>query len=247
MNRKTIGILGGMGPEATASLYQKIIRHTSATTDQQHLHVIIDADPSVPDRTKAILQNGASPTRALKEMALRLKKSGADVLILPCNTAHFFIDEVLQSVDLPFINMIDETVRVCQAVLPERSCVGLLATSGTLAANVYHARFLTTNLNLLVPEDEDQLKLMEGIYNGVKAGQLEYGADLLKEVAQNLIKKGAQLIIGGCTEIPLAINDKDLEVPFVDTLDVLAAAVVAYAQGMNTAGMVGSAASGYGL
>ena len=233
MKRKTIGILGGMGPEATASLYRKIISHTAATTDQDHLHVIIDADPSVPDRTKAILNQGASPLQTLKEMALRLQVAGADVLILPCNTAHFFIDDVLRSVDLPFINMIDETVRTCQGMGPEIETVGLLATSGTLAAKVYHERFSPTNINLLVPVEKDQQKLMEGIYQGVKAGRIAYGTKLIKEVAQSLIGKGAQVIIGGCTEIPLAINDKDLEVPFVDTLDVLAAAAVAYAQGVE--------------
>jgi len=229
MNSKTIGILGGMGPGATAMLYSKIISRTPAETDQQHLHVIIDSDPSVPDRSKNILQGGPSPAPTLNQMAMRLQNAGAEVLILPCNTAHYFIDEALHNVDLPFIHIIDETIKTCQAILPKDGRVGLLATSATISSRVYHDRFSPTAFRLMAPKDDDQQQVMDGIYNGVKAGRFDYGADRLKNVAENLISGGAQLIIGGCTEIPLVLRQEDLKVPFMDTLDILADAAVTYA------------------
>jgi aspartate racemase len=159
-------------------------------------------------------------------MARRLESAGADLLILPCNTAHFFIGEALRGVAVPFIDMIDETVKTCRDALPGDGRIGLLATSGTLAARVYHDRFETTGLNLLVPGEAEQQRVMEGIYQGVKAGRLDYGAELLEEAAAQLIDRGAQLIIGGCTEVPLVLGGKNLGVPFIDTLDVLAATAV---------------------
>jgi hypothetical protein len=135
--RAVIGILGGMGPLATADLYRKIIVATSAGSDQEHIPVVIWADPRVPDRTEALLNGGADPTEWLVRGGQALSTMGADFIVMPCNTAHAFLERVQPEVERPFISMIDAAVDVVVRTLPGVRAVGLLATSGTLASGVY--------------------------------------------------------------------------------------------------------------
>jgi len=151
MNQKIIGILGGMGPEATLDLFHKIIKLTYAEKDQDHLRIIIDNNPKIPDRTDAISGTGKDPLPKLIVTAQILEKAGADFIIIPCNTAHYFISEIQQSIKIPILNMIKETASYVKNVFPSFKKVGLFASKGTYKAKLYNSFFNAKNIEILIP------------------------------------------------------------------------------------------------
>jgi len=226
MPEKIIGILGGMGPEATIDLFYKIIKFTPAEKDQDHLRIIIDNNPKIPDRTAAILGKGEDPLPALQESARSLEKAGADFIIIPCNTAHYFLSSIQKSVKIPVLNMIEEAVKETQQRIFPIQKVGLLASIGIYKTEIYHQHFRKFNIEVISPEEKDKEEVMKVIY-AVKAGNLsnEVKGNILK-IAQKLIDKGAEVIIAGCTEIPLILKEGDVSVPIIDPTQVLAKAAV---------------------
>ena len=200
MEKKTIGIIGGMGPLATVDLFQKIVVHTRAACDQDHLHVLIDNDPSIEDRTAALLSGGADPTPKMAASARKLQRGGAELLVIPCNTAHCFYDAVQAAADVPVLHMIEITARA----LRDRRvrCAGLLSTSGTIRTNIYQRIFDGTGIELLVPGEEDQEVLMDAIYR-IKAGDMDFDFSGMQRVIDGLLSQGAETLILGCTELPL--------------------------------------------
>ncbi|MCX8168636.1 MAG: amino acid racemase [Candidatus Methanomethylicia archaeon] len=226
---KVIGILGGLGPEATAELFFRIIKITPAKRDQDHIPIIIFNNPKVPDRTAAILYGGENPLIELIKTAQKLEKAGVDFIIMPCNTAHYYYDELKSSVKIPFLNMIELTVKRIVRIYPNIKSVGLIATTGTIKSGLYQRYLDNYGIKAIIPSDEDQEVVMRGIYNGVKAGNLNLGRNLLLKVANKLIGMGAELIILGCTEVSIAIKSEDLSIPIIDPLQVLAEEAVKYA------------------
>ena len=222
MPEKIIGILGGMGPEATIDLFYKIIKFTSAEKDQDHLRIIIDNNPKIPDRTAAILGKGEDPLPALRETAQNLEKAGADFIIIPCNTAHYFLPLIQESVKIPILNMIEETAKETREKISPIQKVGLLASIGIYKTGIYHQHFKKFNIEIISPEKKDKKKVMKVIY-AVKAGNLskEIKKSILK-IAQKLIDKGVEAIIAGCTEIPLILKEGDISVPIIDPTQILA-------------------------
>jgi len=222
MPEKIMGILGGMGPEATIDLFYKIIKFTPAEKDQDHLRIIIDNNPKIPDRTAAILGKGEDPLPALQESAKNLEKAGADFIIIPCNTAHYFLPLIQESVKIPILNMIQETAKETQKRIPQIKKVGLLASIGTYKTEIYHQQFKKYNIEVISPEERDKEEVMKIIY-AVKAGNLseEIKKNILI-IAQKLIDKRAEAIIAGCTEIPLILKEGDVPVPIIDPTQVLA-------------------------
>ncbi len=233
MQRYTIGILGGMGPLATVDLYRKIIELTPANADQDHLHVIIDADPRIPDRTAALLNNGPDPTPWLVASAQRLEAAGADFLIVPCNTAHAFLSTVCEKISIPIISMIEETAHQVSRMLPTGSSVGILATAGTIASRLYQEALARRHLEALVPDSEQQLLVTHAITR-VKAGNLDTETTRLALAAgQWLVERGARALVLGCTELPLIFPQDALTVPIIDPTRLLAEAAVAIALGQR--------------
>jgi aspartate racemase len=226
MPEKIIGILGGMGPEATIDLFYKIIKFTSAEKDQDHLRIIIDNNPKIPDRTAAILGKGEDPLLALQQTARNLEKAGADFIIIPCNTAHYFLPSIQESVKIPILNMIEETAEETQKRIPQIQKVGLLASIGVYETKIYHQRFKKFNIEVISPEEKDKEEVMKAIY-AVKAGDLsnEIKGNIIK-IAQKLIDKEAEVIIAGCTEIPLILKEGDISVPIIDPTRILAKAAI---------------------
>ncbi len=222
MSEKIIGILGGMGPEATIDVFYKIIKLTPVKKDQDHLRIIIDNNPKIPDRTSAILGEGEDPLPALKQTAQNLEKAGADFIIIPCNTAHYFLSSIQESVRIPVLNMIEETVKEAQKRIPYVKKVGLLASIGTYKTKIYHQYFYKFKIEVISSENEEQAEVMKIIY-AVKAGDLSDGIrkGILK-IAQKLLYKGAEEIIAGCTEIPLILKEGDVSVPMIDPTQILA-------------------------
>jgi aspartate racemase len=226
MPEKIIGILGGMGPEATIDLFYKIIKFTPAEKDQGHLRIIIDNNPKIPDRTAAILGKGEDPLPALQETAKNLEKAGADFIIIPCNTAHYFLPLIQESVKIPILNMIEEAAKETQKKILSIKKVGLLASIGIYKTEIYHQYFKKYNIEVIYPEEENGEEVMKVIY-AVKAGNLSEGikGNIVK-IAQKLIDKGAEVIIAGCTEIPLILKEGDVSVPTIDPTQVLAEVAV---------------------
>lgn len=224
MSKKVIGILGGMGPLATADLFQKITLHTLASCDQEHPRVCIDSNTAIADRTAALLHGGANPVPEMIQSARRLESIGAELLIMPCNTAHNFYDDVAASVRIPVLHMIALTRDALTA--KGVTCAGLLATDGTVQTGIYQRTFAGSGIELLVPGDDDQATVMDIIYNGVKAGDMNHDASAFRKTCEGLIARGAQALILGCTELPPAFDIYRLDYPNVDpTLELALGAI----------------------
>ncbi len=217
---KTLGIIGGMGPMATVDLMRKIILSTDAKTDQEHIHILVDNNTQIPDRTAAIEGRGESPAARMLQSAKLLESQGADVLVIACNTAHYFLDEFKDKVHVPIINMIDEVVKHCVEL--GYSEVGLLCTIGTRNTGIYQKACDKFNIKLVVPDDEEIKALQDMIYSGVKANNFNYDTSNVKQVISTMRNRGAQAFILGCTETPIAVQMYHIEGNFIDSSLVLA-------------------------
>lgn len=229
MSEKVIGIVGGMGPEATLDLYREILRATPAQKDQDHLRVIIDSNPKIPDRTPAITGTGASPVPAMAMSCRAVARAGADFVIIPCISAHFFLGELQPQIDIPILSAFDAVSEYIVARHTDVSRVGLLATSGTITGGRFAACLADHGIETVVPDEDHQERLMTAIYQ-IKASlaphvRTQCRADLIA-AATHVISNGAQGIIAGCTEIPLELKPSDLSVPLFNPLAILAQAAV---------------------
>ena len=198
--KKTIGIVGGMGPLATCDLFRKIVEVTDAKSDQEHVRVCIDNNTEISDRTAAILSGGPDPVPEMVKSAVRLQGMGADVLIMPCNTAHYFYDRLVPFVDTPFLNMIEETAKEIRQKGMKK--VGLLATDGTCQSGVYKKVFDAMGIETCMPSPARQRSVMDVIYKGVKAGNLSIDLTGFYEAMEELFADGAETLVLGCTELP---------------------------------------------
>ena len=226
--KKSIGILGGMGPLATADLFRKIVLLTDAARDNDHIRVYIDDHASIPDRTAAILSGGADPLPAMTDSLRKLEACGADCIIMPCNTAHYFLPRLQALTEVPFLSMLEATAKTCADRFPDGTAA-VLATKGTLAAGLYQAALEKEGVPFLRPRGTEQDALMRVIYDGVKAGKgpKDYRADM-EAVAEALTVRGADYFILGCTELPLAAQALSLSQPVVDPTAELAKAAIRF-------------------
>ena len=217
--KKTVGIIGGMGPGATALLFQKIIDHTDAKMDAEHIHILIDNRPSLPDRTAAILNRDDTPVRKICESGKRLEEMGAELIAIPCNTSHYFYPYIQENLDVPVINMLEETAKECKKL--GFASVGVLATTGTKKTGIYEQALSAQGLQTIYPDEAGQEVLMSIIYDYVKAGKPVTG-EIFKEQLEDMESKGAQAFVLGCTELPIVFSDGDMGRRFIDSLDILA-------------------------
>ena len=226
--KKTIGILGGMGPLATADLFQKIVLLTKADTDREHIRVYIDSNANIPDRTAAILSGGEDPVPEMASALRHLEVCGADCIIMPCNTAHYFLPRLQAMTKIPFLSILTAAAEACKAQFPGKT-VGILATRGTLAANLYQEALAQAGVPYLVPDAPAQDALMRVIYDGVKAGKGpdSYRADFLT-VLEQMSAGGAEVFLLGCTELPLAAEALNIALPTVDPTAELAKAAIRF-------------------
>lgn len=222
---KIVGIIGGMGPEATVDLMQRIIRLTPALDDIDHIRCIVDNNPKVPSRIKAIIEgNGEDPGPCMAEMGKGLETWGADFLVIPCNTAHHYYDAVQEAVDIPVINLIELVTDHVVEHYPTEQKIGLLASPAVAITGLYAKKFAPAGLVDIWPDDAFQTKLLE-VIKAVKRG--ESGADVRVDyarVCEHIAEKGAGLAIIACTE--LSALGGPLPVTTVDAAEVLAQAIV---------------------
>lgn len=226
---KTLGILGGMGPLATVKLFEMIVMMTKANSDQDHIRILIDNNTSIPDRTNYLLKGvGEDPRLQLIKSATGLESLGADYLVMPCNTAHSFYDDVVKEINIPFINMIEETAKYIKANYPDANKIGLLATEGTVDARVYHKVFDEYGIEVLSPSKENQVHITDLIYNIKKDSKIE-NLDGFYGAMDELRDQGVEYFIAGCTEISVAIDLYKLEGNIIDAMRILAKSAIEHA------------------
>ena len=232
---KVIGILGGMGPEATLDCFGKIIKNTPAKTDREHLRVVINSNPGIPDRIAAILEDGESPVPALASGCRALEKAGADFIIIPCVTVHFFLAEIRAQAPLPILSIFDAVAEAVRRKLPDAGTVGLMGTIATIRAGFFQKRLAEDNIKTLLPNTAAQTKILDAIKDIKDYDSPRTRSEIttaLIEAARSLIDtrpEGAEAIIAGCTEIPLALGQEHLPVPYFDALTILARAAIRHA------------------
>lgn len=222
---KIVGVLGGMGPDATADFMSRVIRATPAEKDQDHLRMLVDNNPHVPNRQEALLRGGEDPGPTLAAMARGLEAAGADFLVMPCNTAHAFVHAITEAVDIPLVSIIDATVGACG----DAGMIGVLATDGCIASGVFQEALADRGRVAVLPDDVEMDALMS-LIRRIKAGDTD--ADIvagMRAIAEALAVRGAEVIVAGCTEIPLVLDQGMLDVPLVSSTDALARATVAFA------------------
>ena len=221
---KTIGILGGMGPEATIYMFRLIVKLTKVEKDQDHIPLIVFNNPKIPDRTTAIVSGGPSPLPFLVDSAIFLEKAGADFILMPCVTAHYFYKEIVKHISIPFLHLLEESVDYVKRKLGHVKRIGLLATDGTVQTGLFQELFNKNGIEIIPPEKEGQNLLMKALYQkeGVKAGYIERPREMILQVLQQLIQDNVDGIIAGCTEIPLVLSQSDMEIPYIDPLKIIA-------------------------
>lgn len=227
---KTIGIIGGMGPAATLDLYDKIIKNTKAAKDQDHIHVIIDSYAQIEDRTGYILNGGPNPLNKLVESAKRLEGAGADVLIMACNTAHYFYDDIKKHISIPFIHISDAVEYTLKNEYKDIKKLILIATKGTLSDKKI-LKYDEKGFDVLPLNDELQNNVMDCIYKGVKAGKTEEYVELFQQCVTEMEALKPDAIIGSCTEIPILAPYVKFNVPIIDATLELAKAAIRFAKG----------------
>ena len=230
--QQIVGVLGGMGPAATADFYSKLIIATPAASDKDHLRVLIYSNPHIPDRTAAVRGEGPNPLPDLIATAKVLVRGGADFLVMPCVTAHAFFEKLQEATPVPMLHLIGETAAFLRTGRRAPTRLGVLATNGTLQARLFETVFEPLGIRILTPEASRQDRcVMDAIY-AVKGGRpLDGPRRWVREAAGHLIARGAEAIVAGCTEIPLLLTDGDCTVPVIDPTWVLAQAAVRRAIG----------------
>lgn len=222
MNDRILGIIGGMGPEATVSFYSRIIGLTKVSCDQDHYRVVIDSNAKIPDRTSAILNGTESPLPALIETAKNLEKLGVEVAGIPCITAHYYLNDLRKNTAIKIVSAIESVNDVLLRDYKDKT-IGILATTGTVTTGIFDRQL--QNKIIYPVKDSQEKKVMEAIYGqeGIKKiGKTKRSLNLLIAAGNELIERGAEVIIAGCTEIGVILNQDHVNCALIDPMDVLA-------------------------
>ena len=222
--KKTVGIIGGMGPVTTIDLMRRVVDLTPAENEQDNIRMLVDNRPEIPDRIEFVDGYGASPAPYLIDSAKLLEKWGADFIAIACNTAHIFYKEIRDSVSVPVLNLPEILVRSLIEKYNKGSEIILLATSSTIKTGLY-SKYLT-EYKILIPDENSQKNdVMEAIFGekGIKiTHETEWGRDKLINAVEKLKTENTKAVIAGCTEISLAFKEKNYKIPILDPLDLLA-------------------------
>ena len=219
-----VGILGGKGPEATNILFQLIIKNTPIQAEEDHLRIIIDNNPWIPKPALGITGEGENPIPALVDTARNIERAGADFIIIACNSAHYYIDEIQKALNIPILNIIDETVSAVKKSSFKR--IGILATTGLINSNLYQSKFEAGGILALTPKEDDQYNLMNSILQFKNTGQKKELKNNVNRICRYFIQQGSEGIVIACTDIPVVFESQKLKTPYFDTLEILARAAV---------------------
>ena len=215
-----LGVIGGLGPMATAYFLELIVAMTDAKRDQEHPEIIVMNIPSIPDRTAYILgKSSQNPVIPMVSLGKQMKELGVSVIATPCITAHYFHEQLQQGIELPMIHAIRATATTMKDAGIRR--VGLMATDGTVQSGIFQLEVEKAGMEMILPSPASQAKVMSIIYDYVKAG-ITPDMSLFEDVQQELFESGAEVIVLGCTELSLLKKDYPLGSGILDALEVLA-------------------------
>lgn len=223
---KIVGILGGLGPEATASFFYRIVTKTPAEKDQEHIPIVIFNNPQIPDRNASVLERQNNVLMSLFDGIRFLINSGVNLIAIPCVSSHFYYRELMNECSVPVLNIIDETTSFVTNAIPMIQRVGLLATTMTIQEKLFTKSFNKLNIDIIVPRKESQENLVMPAIYSIKAGKKKRATDMINQAILELKASGARAIVAGCTEISLIGSLDSSQLPVIDTLDCLADAVV---------------------
>ena len=221
---KLLGILGGLGPLSSAYFYELVTTHTQAECDQDHIDIVLSSFASTPDRTAYILgKSEKSPVPKMVQCAKMLEGCGVDAIVIPCNTAHHFIEEVRKSVSVPVPSIIEETVLQIKKMNIKKPLI--LATEGTIQTEAYQSCLITHDINFCIPDNKDQEIISRVIYDGVKTGNLRVADDIVK-VVNKYSQLGCDCAILGCTELSILRKQLENRINTIDSMECLANTVI---------------------
>lgn len=234
---KTVGIIGGMGPEATVDLMARLVRLTPALDDADHVRCIVDNNPKVPSRIKALIEGGGeSPAPELKDMARRLEAWGADFLAMPCNTSHYYFQDIQDAVSIPVLNLIEITTHEVVEQQPGIATAGILGSTTMILTGLYQQAFAACGRNVVYPETGCQDRVMAAIKD-IKKGCVNQVAPALAEALSSLQAQGARAVVVACTELSLlsfaSLSTTPQPLPRYDASDILARAIIRICKGWN--------------
>ena len=201
-----LGVIGGMGPAATADFFAKLIEETPAAGDPEHIPTLIVSDPRLPSRTAAILDGGPSPLPSLLAIRDKLLAAGATLLAMPCNTAHYWYEELARGCPAPFISIVEASCDAVRRIAPPGSSVGLIGTRATLAAGIFEQRLRAAGYAALLPSEEQLAGRILPSIRLVKEGRPARAGETLAPAVRALLDRGAAAIILACTETPVALD-----------------------------------------
>jgi aspartate racemase len=231
-----IGVLGGMGPLATADFMKQLAQVTRASCDQDHYRSLIVSNPRLPDRSRAILGHGASPLPGLLEGVALLEKNGVDVIVIPCNTSHYWLSELEAATPIPILSILEAVRRDLERLQIGSGAIGILGTPGTLKSGIYQRHLTAAGFATLVPGDEALATFVEPAIRAVKAGQIGAAMQLAHRAVEHLEAHGVAAIVLGCTELPIAVTRSNAQAgaPIIDSNASLARACIDWAAGCAT-------------
>lgn len=233
-NDRVLGVLGGMGPLASAQFMLRLTLLTPATRDQEHIPTILWSDPRVPDRTKGKLSGGDDPLPWLLRGINGLRQAGCGAIAIPCNTAHGWFEPMVEAAGVPILHIVDAAATDLRRLGVGRGTIGLMGTQATLNMRLYQERLSDQGWDCMTPSQDQMDRLVTPAIALVKANRVADAFAPLAEVVNDLAARGASAVVLGCTEIPLGIQAgpvEALKAPVVDTIDALARASIAWARG----------------
>jgi aspartate racemase len=233
MTDRILGVLGGMGPLASAQFMLRLTLLTQAGRDQDHIPAVLWSDPRIPDRTAARLGTGPDPLPWLMRGIDGLRAAGCGAIAIPCNTAHGWYEPMAKDAGVPILHIVDAAGADLRRIGVTSGTIGLMGTAATLAMKLYQDRLGAQGWDIITPETTEMDRLVTPAIAAVKANRVAAAYQPLAEVVNSLASRGATAVVLGCTEIPLGIHAgpaDDLRVPVVDTIDALARAAIAWAR-----------------
>jgi aspartate racemase len=233
MTDRILGVLGGMGPLASAQFMLRLTLLTPAGRDQDHIPAVLWSDPRIPDRTAARLGTGPDPLPLLMRGIDGLRAAGCGAIAIPCNTAHGWFEPMARDAGVPILHIIDAAAADLRRIGVTRGTIGVMGTAATLAMKLYQDRLGAQGWDIIEPETAQMESLVTPAIAAVKVNRVTEAYQPLAEVVNSLASRGATAVVLGCTEIPLGIQAGPaaaLRVPVVDTIDALARAAIAWAR-----------------
>jgi aspartate racemase len=230
-NDRVLGVLGGMGPLASAHFMTRLTLLTPATRDQEHIPAVLWSDPRIPDRSRGRLGGGPDPLPALLRGVRGLRQAGCGAIAIPCNTAHGWYEDMAAE-GLPILHIVDATADAIRRVAPSGR-IGIMGTAATLAMRLYHDRLEHQGWTCIQPDEADMRDLVLPAIAAVKANRVTDAYAPLAEAATRLADRGAAAVVLGCTEIPLGIQAgpwQTLNIALVDSIDALALAAIGWSR-----------------